>query len=158
MLVTATGFTLMTLCAGSKAKLSGAEMVAPEVVQVEVSSSAMKASLKGEPTNSGYSSERKRKLIDRQLAPPGTSRSILNMETSWSVSPRTEVPPSLADVLGAVFGASAQAALPVVRMANVPPLTGNPARGELPMPCGVPWGGIVVKAAPVTIAGLSAMD
>src|SRR5882672_12740596 len=158
MLVTPAALMLMTLFAGSNAKLLGAEMSVPDVVQVEVSSSAMKASLKGEPTNSGYSSERKRKLIDRQLAPSGTSRSIFSMDTSKSVSPRIEVPPSLADALGAVFGWSAKAALPVVRMANVPPLTGNPARGELPMPCGVPWGGIVVKAAPVTIAGLSTMD
>ena len=34
----------------------------------------------------------------------------------------------------------------------------DPASGELPMPCGVPPGGIAVKAAPVTSAGWSAID
>ncbi len=42
--------TLTTLCDPSNAKLFGAVMVLPAVVQVEVSSSAMNASLYWEPT------------------------------------------------------------------------------------------------------------
>src|SRR5258706_6299055 len=82
MLVAPAALTLITLFEGSKAKLSGAVIVGPLVVHVELSSSAMKASLKGLPTYSGNSSERNRKSIDRQLARGGTSRSISRIATS----------------------------------------------------------------------------
>jgi hypothetical protein len=72
----------ISLWAGSNAKLWGAVISEPEVVQSEVSSSAMNASLKFECTNSGYSSERKRKSIERQFGPTGTLRSTLRIVTS----------------------------------------------------------------------------
>jgi len=74
--------TLTTLPLGSKAKLSGAVIVEPEVVHVDESSSATNASLYAEFTYSGYSSERKRKLRLRQSAPAGTFTLILSTETS----------------------------------------------------------------------------
>src|SRR5262245_26336973 len=83
----------MALPPGSEAKLWGAVMFEPEVDQSDVSSSAMNASLKSLPTNSGNSSERKRKSNVRQLRPWGTLRSILRIVTSKSVSPRTLPPP-----------------------------------------------------------------
>src|SRR2546423_13853324 len=87
---------LMILWLGSKAKLSGALIVEPDVVHgVAGSSSAMNPSLYCEFTYSGYSSERKRKLRLRQSEPSGTFRSILSTETSSSVLPRTFPPPSL---------------------------------------------------------------
>jgi hypothetical protein len=91
-------------------------MSEPEVVQSEVSSSAMNASLNDEPTNSGNSSERKRKSIERQFDPNGTSRSTLRIVTSRSVSPRTFGPPSLAPLPSDEFGVSASVASPLVRI------------------------------------------
>src|SRR5579872_7289182 len=49
---------LTTLPEPSKAKLSGAEIAEPLVVHVELSSSAIKASLYDEATKCGYSSDR----------------------------------------------------------------------------------------------------
>ena len=72
----------ISLWASSKAKLWGAVIVEPDVVQSEVSSSAMKASLYAVWTYSGNSSERKRKSIERQFGPAGTSRSTLSTVTS----------------------------------------------------------------------------
>src|SRR5689334_8925450 len=113
--------TLIMLFEASKAKLSGAVIVPPLVVHVEVSSSAMKASLKRLPTHSGYSSVRKRKSKDRQLASGGTSRSILRIDTSQLLGPRTLPPPSSAPLSPAEFGWSASEASPFVRIANVAP-------------------------------------
>src|SRR6266508_953471 len=107
----------ISLWAGSKAKLCGAAIVEPDVVQSEVSSSAMKASLKDVCTNSGYSSERKRKSIERQFGPTGTLRSTLRIVTSKSVSPRTLGPPTSAPLLEDEFGVSASVASPLVRIA-----------------------------------------
>ena len=102
----------MTSCDGSKAKLFGAVMVEPAVVQVELSSSAMNASLYVRSTKSGYSSERKRKSSVRQFAPAGMARSTLSTVTSKSVSPRT-FPPEMSPPAGCP-GAS-RAALPLLR-------------------------------------------
>src|ERR1035437_239955 len=74
--------TLTTLLVASNAKLWGAEIVEPDVIQSEVSSSATKASLYADPTKCGYSSERNLKLNVRQFAPCGTVRSIFRIETS----------------------------------------------------------------------------
>jgi len=73
---------LITSPFGSNAKLFGAVIVLPEVVQVDESSSAMKASLNGLPTYYGNSAERKRKSNERQLIPLDTERSIFRIETS----------------------------------------------------------------------------
>src|SRR6266545_8394060 len=79
---------------GSNAKLCGAvTLAAASVVQSEVSSSATKASLTLLPTNSGYSSERKRKSTVMQFTPAGTFRSTLRIVTSKSLTPRTLGPP-----------------------------------------------------------------
>ncbi len=59
----------------------------------------MKASLNCELMKSGYSSERKRKSKDRQLAPAGTLIGIASTVTSRAVSPRPAgavAPPSSA--------------------------------------------------------------
>jgi hypothetical protein len=56
--VTPAALIEISLLAGSKAKLSGAMMSEKSVVHVVLSSSAMKASLNDELTNSGYSSDR----------------------------------------------------------------------------------------------------
>src|SRR5262245_6882132 len=95
--------------------------------------------------------------MERQSAPWGTMRSIFSTDTSKSVSPRTFPPPSSASVLGEVFGSSANAASPLVKMAYVEPLVGNPASGTQAMPCGVPDGGMAVNTAPVTTAGSCAI-
>src|SRR6266516_2119611 len=68
---------LTTLWLSSNAKLFGALIVEPAVVQFEVSSSATNPSLNVVPTYSGYSSERKRKFTPMQFAPAGTLTSIL---------------------------------------------------------------------------------
>ena len=77
-----TALTLTTWPFWSKAMLFGAEIVLPDVVQLLVSSSAMKASLKSVPTYSGYSSERNLKSKLRQLAVGCTLRSTLRMDAS----------------------------------------------------------------------------
>ena len=60
----------------------------PEETHVELSISAMKASLNCESRKSGYSSERKRKSKDRQLEPAGTLMGMASTVTSRAVSPR----------------------------------------------------------------------
>ena len=110
---------------GAKAKFAGALMSEPDVDHELESSSAMNASLNFCPTYSGYSSERKRKSIERQLASAGTFRSIFRIVTSKSLSPRTLPPPSAADWSSSgpgssgtfVFGFEAAVASPVERIA-----------------------------------------
>ena len=58
-------------------KLLGAVIAEPAVVHVELSSSAMNASLRLLPTKPGYSSERNLKSKVRQFAPLGTVTSVL---------------------------------------------------------------------------------
>ena len=66
----------------SSAKLFGAVMFEPDVVQLEVSSSAMKASLYALPLNSGNSSDRNWKSNCRQFAVLGTFSPILRTVAS----------------------------------------------------------------------------
>ena len=85
--------------ASSAKSFSRPPMTDPDETQVEESSSAMKASLNCELMKSGYSSERKRKSKDRQLAPAGTLIGIASTVTSRAVSPRpagAAAPPSSA--------------------------------------------------------------
>jgi hypothetical protein len=76
---------------GSNAKLSGAMTFACPVdgscwvVQVELSTSATKASFTPPPTNSGNSSLRKRKSTDRQFAFAGTLKPTRRTVTSMSL-------------------------------------------------------------------------
>jgi hypothetical protein len=121
--------TLTTLPLGSKAKFCGAVIVLPDVVHVDVSSSAMKASLYCWPTNSGNSSERNRKLKLRQFDPAGTFNPIRRIETSRSVSPRTLAPPSWV-LAGVDWAPSIPDELPVVMIAKVGPFVGKPPSGE----------------------------
>ena len=74
--------------ASSAKSFSRPVIAGPDETQVEESSSAMKASLNCELRKSGYSSERKRKSNDRQLAPAGTLIGIASVVTSRAVSPR----------------------------------------------------------------------
>src|SRR4051812_25892215 len=97
----------------SKAKLPGAVIDEPDVVHVDASSSAMKASLYCVPTKMGYSSERNLKSNVRQLAVEGTLRSTFSTETSKSVLPRTFGPKSF--TLVNVPGRPAADTTPVVR-------------------------------------------
>jgi hypothetical protein len=118
MLVAPAALMLMGLPSGSKAKLFGAVISEPDVVHVDWSSSAMKASLNCDPTNSGNSSDRNLKSMVRQFAVAGTFRSILRTVTSKAVLPRPwSVPPSSAPLLGALFASSASVASPEVRIA-----------------------------------------
>src|SRR5438067_9548110 len=148
---------LTTWPLGSNAKSFGAEMEEPLVAHVEVSSSAMNASLYCWFRNSGYSSERKRKLKLTQLAPFGTLRSILRMLTSKSVSPRTLPPPSSAPEFGERFAVFARFTSPVVMIPNVEPFVGNELKLVLATPLGLPLGGIATNEAPVTIPGAAAI-
>src|SRR4051812_9185808 len=102
--------------------LRGATMAEPDVVQVDWSTSMMKASLYWLPTYSEYSSERNRKSTPvRQLTYEGRLTSTLRMVTSKSVLPRTVGPLRSAPVLPEVFGCSAKPALPLLRIANWSP-------------------------------------
>ena len=65
-------FTLMTLPPESKAKLLGAATAPPGAIQFELSSSAMKPSLKA--ASPGASSVRKRNETSAQFTPSGTRR------------------------------------------------------------------------------------
>src|SRR5437868_5433294 len=117
MLVAPVLLMLIGLFDGSNAKLLGAEIALSFVVQSVVSSSSMKASLKLWPTYSGYSSERNRKSIDRQLAFAGTARSTLRTLMSNAVLPRAaDDPPSSAPELAEVFAVDARPASPEVMM------------------------------------------
>jgi elongation factor G len=78
--------------AGSNAKLFGATICEPCVVQLEESSSAMKASLNGLPTNSGNSSEKNLKSNVRQFVFCGTSGVEPQSETVWRQANKYEVP------------------------------------------------------------------
>ena len=147
----------ISLWAGSNAKLWGAVISEPEVVQSEMSSSAMNASLKSVCTNSGYSSERKRKSSERQFGPTGTLRSTLRTVTSKSVLPRTFGPTSFAPLFGAEFGVSASVASPLVRIAYVDASVGKPPRLVVCTSCGSPFGGCETKLAPATIPGVCAI-
>jgi hypothetical protein len=120
------------------------------VVQVELSSSATNASLTDFPTNSGNSSERKRKSTDTQFAFPGTVRSTFRIVTSRSELPRTAPPPSFAPLLPVEFGVAASVASPVVSMPKLPPVSGKDVSGVSETAVGLPVGGIVTKLAPVT--------
>jgi len=74
--------------ASSAKSFSRPPITDPDETQVELSISAMKASLNCESRKSGYSSERKRKSKERQLAPAGTLMGIASTVTSRAVSPR----------------------------------------------------------------------
>jgi hypothetical protein len=74
--------------ASSAKSFSRPPITDPDETQVDESSSAMKASLNCELMKSGYSSDRKRKSKDRQLAPAGTLMGIASTVTSRAVSPR----------------------------------------------------------------------
>src|SRR2546427_6594549 len=132
----------------STTKSFGAVIVDPDVVHVDVSSSAMKASLKDVFTNPGYSSERNLKSKVRQLAPGWTLRSTFSTVTSKSVSPRTLPPPRLVLAKVEVFGTDST--LPVVRMPKLEPLVGNSPSGMVDVPSGVP-AGAARNDAPVTV-------
>ena len=133
----------------------GALIDEPDVVQVELSSSAMKASLYSVLTYSGYSSDRKRKSKLTQFAPSGTLRSILSTEMSYAVSPRpaTRPPPSSAVKLPEALGVLAKFTSPVVRIPKLEPFVGNELKLDVPTPSGVPFGGCVTNEAPVTSEG-----
>src|SRR5437764_14211190 len=106
--------TLMTWCELSTTKSFGAVIVDPDVVHVDVSSSAMKASLKDVFTKPGYSSERNLKSKVRQLAPGWAARSPFSTVPSTSVLPRTLPPPSSVLANVDVFGTDMP--FPVVRL------------------------------------------
>src|SRR5680860_1196893 len=131
------------------AKLSGAVIVGrwfPEASQLgEWSSSAMKASLYSEPTNSGNSSERNLKRKERQLAPLGTLTRIRQMVTS--LAPRVLAPPSAHPVDPELFLRSAKCAQPVERIAKDPTLRGHPAMLLVVVATGRPPGGTVTNLA-----------
>ena len=153
---------LTTFPALSKAKLCGAVIALPFVVQSEVSSSAMNASLNWVPTNSGNSSEKNLKSTVRQFDAAGTSRLIARTVTSKSVSPREcgpskRLPPLKSNPESpAMLASSANCALPVVRIANVDPLVGKPPSGAFATALGVtPGGAGLSKLAPVTRAGFA---
>ena len=164
ILVTPAALTLITAPDGSKAKLSGAAIVEPEVVQLELSSSVMKASLNFWLRNSGNSSDRNRKSRDRQFAPAGTARSIFKMVTSKAVSPRpgTKPPPSCTPLWVEEFGWSASRGSPFVRMTygtlsagSGNGSVGNPASGVVESALGgcATDVGTVTKLAPTTSSG-----
>src|SRR5680860_1464623 len=142
------------------AKLSGAVIVGrwfPEASQLgEWSSSAMKASLYSEPTNSGNSSERNLKRKERQLAPLGTLTRIRQMVTS--LAPRVLAPPSAHPVDPELFLRSAKWAQPVERIAKDPPLRGNPAMLLVVVATGRPPGGTVTNLARTSFLLFSKID
>src|SRR4051794_11682707 len=121
---------LTTAPVGSKAKLFGAVTTEVVVVQVELSSSATNASFTVLPTNSGNSSEKKRKSTERQLALLGTLRSSFRIVTSRSLLPRIAPPPSLAPEFEAVLGSSARVASPVERIPYRLPVSAKEVSGE----------------------------
>ena len=118
MLVTPAALIEIGLPSGSNAKLPGAVIVEPDVVHVELSISAMNASLYALLTYSENSSDRNRKSMPTmQFVLAGTFRSISMTVTSKSVLPRTGVPPRSLPEFSAVSGSPAIAASPVVSSA-----------------------------------------
>jgi hypothetical protein len=112
-------------------------MTDPSVLQVESSSSAMKASLNCRPTNSGNSSERNLKSKPTQFAPAGAVKSILRIVTSRSLPPAVRGPPARETPESPlVFGSPARLALPVVSIAKLDPSVGKPPSGWFAVPLG----------------------
>ena len=146
--------TLTTWWELSTTKSFGAVIVDPDVVHVDVSSSAMKASLKDVFTKPGYSSERNLKSKVRQLAPGWAARSIFSTVTSKSVLPRTLPPPRL--VLAKVEGSGTEFTSPVVRMPKLEPWVGNSPIGVVDVPSGVP-GGTARNDAPAMVVDRAAI-
>src|SRR3989442_1167485 len=139
---------LMTWWELSTTKSFGAVIVDPDVVHVDASSSAMKASLKDVFTKPGYSSERNLKSKVRQLAPGWAARSTFSTVTSKSVLPRTLPPPR--SVLAKAEVSGTEFTLPVVRMPKLEPWVGNSPVGVVDVPSGVP-GATARNDAPVTV-------